>query len=500
MGATPLKTAPEPVYNEKAEYRPHSQKRASKELQSLQNRLHGLQVTENTDLGITESSLSSWEQQFSADPKNKVVQNALTTHTFKSLAYQAGIDAHLLNRYLFNLEVDVVGSPAYFDNQELSGRCWIFAFSNVVRTRVIRSYNLKPDTFQLSQAYLYFYDRLEKSNMFLENVIDTADKSLEDSLVKFLFLDPVSDGGQWDFIVNLVAKYGLVPNELFPDNSQTKRTLELNSALTIKLREYALVLRRLKNQGESPDKIASVKNAFNKEIFVIVSLALGSPPKPSDTFTWEFKDKDGKHRSFETTPKHFLRDHVAFDTSKHFSLINDPRNDYELLYTVDRMLNVHGGIPISYVNTALDELKKAVVRLLRANEPVFFGCDFSPFSDNVTGIMDPGSYNYELVWGTKMGLSKKERLLTRSTAMTHAMAFVGVHLDQSGKPVRWKVENSWGPQKGDGGFYVLSDEWFEEYVLQVVVNKKYAEPRHVNLWKAKEYTVLPYDDPMGVLA
>lgn len=500
MGATSLKTAPEPEFNEKTEYRSLSPSKASAELQSLRRRLGGLLVTENTDLSVTESSLAAWEQLFVAEPKNRVVQNALAASSFVSLAHQAGTQSLLQNQYLFNLEVDTVGSAAFFNDQQQSGRCWIFAFSNVVRTRVIRSYNLRPDAFQLSQAYLFFYDRLEKANVFLENAIDTADLPLDDSYVQFLFNDPVSDGGQWDFLVNLVAKYGLVPQEVFPDNAQTKRTRELDTALTLKLREYALVLRRLKTLGETAQKIASVKNAFNKEVYVIVSLALGSPPKPSDSFLWEFKDKDGKFRSFETTPKNFYRDHVAFDASQHFSLINDPRNSYGQLYTVDRMKNVHDGIPIGYVNTTLDEMKKAVIRLLRANEPVFFGCDFGPFINGETGIMDPGSYSYELVLGTKMGLSKKERLLTRSTAMTHAVTFVGVHLDKSGNPVRWKVENSWGPSKGNAGYYLMSNEWFEEYVLQVVVNKKYAESSHYNVWKGKQYRVLPYDDPMGVLA
>lgn len=477
-------------YNEKTPY--------ETPIDSISRDLRGLTLTGDTKENINIDNLPSWDAQLLNDPKNRLAQNAYAKGAIKDIVYHG----NPIDKYLFNITVGVIGLPKYLDNQALSGRCWIFATANVLRTEVIRKYNLKDDTFQLSQGYLYFYDKLEKANFFLDNIIDTADsEKLDSRLTSYLLSGPVGDGGQWDMIINLVNKYGLVPNELFPDNAQTAATSTLNYVLTEKLREFALILRKLISKGVSASIIKQTKNAMNKQVYNIIALALGSPPKPDDKFVWEFIDKDGKYKHFETTPKDFYKDHVSVDVNDYFSLIHDPRNPYKKLYTVDRLNNISEGKPIEYVNLEINDLKRAAIKMLKDDKPIFFGCDVGKFSDSKTGILDTSAFDYELGFGTGFHLSKTERLQTGSSQMTHAMVLTGVHLDPlTGLPSRWKIENSWGGEVGDGGYFLMTDQWFDEYVLQIVTLKKYVDRDVYEVFKGKDFTVLPFYDPMGALA
>ncbi|OBA21966.1 peptidase C1B, bleomycin hydrolase [Metschnikowia bicuspidata var. bicuspidata NRRL YB-4993] len=468
----------------------------------LETLVEGLTIgSSDSSSAITAGNLAAWETQLLQDPKNRLAQNALAKNAITDIVAASGSELSLKNRYFFNVEVDTIGSPSFLNNQKSSGRCWIFATCNVLRAHVIKKYGLQPDSFQLSQSYLFFYDKLEKANYFLENIIDTASEPVDSRLLQFLFSGSVSDGGQWDMIVNVIEKYGVVPNEVFPDNSQASSTSQLNYLLTNKLREYGLVLRKLVHQGTPRNEVLAVKNAMNKEVYNIIALALGTPPKPGDRFKWEFLDKSGKYLAYDTTPLEFYQSHTGYDVSKRFSLIHDPRNPYNSLYTVDRLNNVSGGKPIEYVNLELPAIKKAAVAMLKSNEPIFFGSDVGKFNNNTTGVLDTGAYDYKLAFNTSLKLSKLERLQTGSSAMTHAMVITGVHLDNvSGAPVRWKIENSWGDQVGDKGYFVMTDAWFDEYVFQIVTSKKYVEKSVYDLWKAKKYEQLPFYDPMGALA
>lgn len=449
---------------------------------------------------IVSDTLKSWEADFSASAKNSLAQSAIAKNDVYSVISDPSSSVTTKQQYLFNTEVKTIGCPSYLDNQKLSGRCWMFASSNIFRTHVINNYNLKPDGFQVSQAYLFFYDKLERANFALDNLIDTSEEDLDSRLVNFILSDPIGDGGQWDMIVNIVEKYGIVPNEFFPDNAQASASSTLNYILKEKIREYALVLRKLKSDGALDMVIKSVKEAMMKQIYNVVAIALGTPPKPNDKFTWEFIDKDGNFKSFETTPADFYKSHVRYDAPKFFSLIHDPRNTSGKLYTVDRLNNMSNGRPIQYVNTTLDSMKSAAIKMIKANEPVFFGCDVGKFYDRSTGVLDVAQYNFELGFGTGFKIDKKERLQTGSSSMTHAMVLSGVHLDSNGKPVRWKIENSWGSDVGDKGFFVMTDKWFDEYVFQVVSSKTYVTKDDYAVFKGQDYTVLPFYDPMGALA
>lgn len=473
----------------------------------FQEHFKDLDISDNnrTQLDInplSESTLAKWEDDFKAQTKNILTQNAFAKNAITNIIAKSNVNEQSLkDRYLFNITVDTIGSPSHLNNQMLSGRCWIFASSNVFRTHVIKNYNLRDDEFQVSQTYLYFYDKLEKANFFLDNIEDTVDEDLDSRLINYLFSAPVNDGGQWDMIVNLVTKYGLVPNEVFPDNAQSTSSSKLNYIVTEKLREYGLKLRDLIKKDAPKNVVSSFKASALKSIYKTIALALGTPPKPTDEFVWEFIDKDGKYKHFKTTPLDFYKTHVKYDAAAHFSLIHDPRNAYDKLYTVDRLNNISGGKPIEYVNLEIDQIKDVAIKMLKDNEPIFFGSDVGKFSDSTTGILDTTAYDYSTAFDFDLNINKLDRLKVGSSMMTHAMVITGVHVDpETNKPVRWKIENSWGEKLGEKGWFLMTDEWFNEYVFQIVTNKKYVSKKAYDIWKGKEFNVLPYYDPMGALA
>jgi len=414
--------------------------------------------------------------------------------------------AHIADVHVFNTEIDFKTGPV--TNQKSSGRCWIFATTNVLRYDIMKKLKLKE--FELSQSYLFFWDKLNKSNYYLELSIEHADLPVDDRLINHLSDDLISDGGQFDMVVNLLESYGVVPQAIYPESLHSSLTSPLNALLKTKLREHALILRRLSSSlraeaSLSPDAILATlrakKEELMKEIYTVMTATLGVPPTPNDRFTWDYYDENGKSGQWEGTAVEFYK---AFSgkylPSDSFSLINDPRNKYSKLYTVDKLGNIWGGRPVLYVNTEIENLKSAVVKMIKAGHPVFFGCDVGKFSDSGKGIMDTALFEYESAFSITLGLTKADRLRVNESSMTHAMTISGVHLDADGKPVRYKVENSWGPASGDKGYFVMTDKWFEEFVYQVVVPKALAPKELVAVFEGDEKVVLPPWDPMGSLA
>ncbi|CAN6671658.1 cysteine proteinase 1, mitochondrial [Trichomonascus vanleenenianus] len=442
---------------------------------------------------LTAENLTRWQRKLLEDPKNRLALSAVTNTDVKGIIRQrpAVIDDAV---HVFSDKVELEGSP--ITNQQQSGRCWIFASTNVLRTYVQRKYNV--ENFQLSQAYLFFYDKLEKSNYFLQQILETADEELDSRLVQTLLQDPVSDGGQWDMIVNLVNKYGLVPRDIFPDSYNALHSGTLNYVVVHKLREFALVLRKVA-KSSSAAALSSLKEKFVREIHDILVISLGQPPSTDEAFVWKFYDRNGKFHSVKSTPLEFAKSHVEYDVDSHFSLIHDPRNAFKTPFTVDRLGNIVEGKRIEYVNAEISVLKSAAIRAIKNNEPVFFGSDVGKFSDSESGVMDTRVWDYELAFNTKLGLTKSERLRTAESAMTHAMVLTAVDI-VDGKPTRWRVENSWGATAGDKGYFIMTDEWFDEYVFQVVTSARYVDKEYVDVWKKGEYVTLPRWDPLGALA
>ena len=363
------------------------------------------------------------------------------------------------------------------------------------------------DKFELSQAYLFFYDKLEKANFFLENILDTVGEDLDGRLIKELMSQPVSDGGQWDMVYNLVHKYGLVPQVLYPDSWNAMSSGAINQLITTKLREDALQLRALATSSKSSKDIAAVKEKMMREIHLILTLTLGPPPSPSSEFTWSYLDKNGTPHELKTTPVQFA---AELSTPKSiritgstvhdmFSLVNDPRNEYNTLLTVDRLGNIVGGRGITYVNVSIDVLKAACIKMLQAGLPIFFGSDVGKYSNSQSGIMDLGLIDYELGFNVHLGMSKADRLRVGESAMTHAMVLTAVHLDEQGKSVRWRVQNSWGETAGTEGWFVMSDRWMDEFVYQAVVEPRFVS-KAVRDVLSTTPKVLPLWDPMGALA
>jgi bleomycin hydrolase len=300
--------------------------------------------------------------------------------------------------------------------------------------------------------------------------------------------------------VNLVTKYGLVPQSVYPDTFNAKASAEINNLVINKLREFGLILRQMTSDKRvSAAGIYSAKDQFVRQIFGILTIAFGEPPLADRPFVWEYTDKDDKFHRIQTTPLQFYREIVGVDADNYFSLIHDPRNDYNALYTVDKLGNIVGGKPLEYVNACVDELKQVAIKMIKNNEPVFFGSDVGKFSARDAGIMDVNAFDYNLAFGTTLGMTKAQRLRTGASLMTHAMVLTGVNI-VDGKPTKWRVENSWGDAVGDKGYFLMSDDWFSEYVYQIVTSPKYAPKQYVAIWKSKEYRVLPRWDPLGALA
>ncbi|EIN11804.1 peptidase C1B bleomycin hydrolase [Punctularia strigosozonata HHB-11173 SS5] len=462
---------------------------------------HGAVRPAAEDGSVSFDIVSKWEEDASADPKIQLSRTILShTNLQEALLSRSAIVA---DPHVYNTEVAFKTSP--ITSQKSSGRCWLFATTNVLRYNIMQKLNLKE--FQLSQSYVFFWDKLNKSNYYLELSIELADRPLDDRLVNHLAGDLISDGGQWDMAVNILENYGVVPQPIYPESTHSSLSGPLNTLLKTKLREDALILRELAaslraNSSLSEEAVLatlrSKKESLMAEVYTIMSATLGVPPKPDAPFTWDYYDADGKPHTWTGTPLEFYKAFHAksYAPSDCFSLINDPRNEYGKLYTVDKLGNVWGGRPVLYVNTKIDDLKNAVVRMVKAGVPVFFGCDVGKFSDRVKGIMSTGLYEYENAFNIKLGLTKAQRLQVNESAMTHAMVISAVHLDGSGKPVRYKVENSWGEEPGEKGWFVMTDKWFEEFVYQVVVPKSLAPKELVKVFEGKERIVLPAWDPM----
>ncbi|KAI6121526.1 peptidase C1B, bleomycin hydrolase [Pisolithus sp. B1] len=461
---------------------------------------------QSTDEKVRRASESAqhtdaWESTASADPKIQLARTVLAHSNIKTTLTSR--ETRIAVPHVFSHEVEFRTGPV--TNQKSSGRCWLFATTNVIRYEVMKKLKLKD--FQCSQSYMFFWDKLNKSNYYLELSIENAHLPVDDRLTSLV------TGGQWDMVVNLLETYGLVPLPLYPESFHSSASSSLNKLLKLKLREHALTLRNLSatlraSSSFTSEQVSAMlrakKEQLMQEVYTIMTATLGVPPKPDTPFTWEYYSEDGKYSKWEGTPLEFYK---AFTTrytpSECFSLINDPRNEYNKLYTVDKLGNVWGGRQVLYVNTGTTELKAAVVRSIKAGQPVFFGCDVNQFSDSSQdiGIMDLDYHQYQQAFNIQLSLTKAQRLQTNESSMTHAMVISGVHVDEkTGSPIRFKVENSWGEESGHKGYMVMSDKWFDEFVYQVVVHKSLAPKELVRVFESGDPTVLPAWDPMGALA
>ena len=440
---------------------------------------------------LTDDDLRRFSLAFNHDAKNILAMNAVT---------ESGIAAVALSRKEVDRKNPVFSNiieSAEATNQEKSGRCWLFSGLSKLSLEAMKKLNLK--TFELSEVYQTFWDKLEKANYFLENIIETTDEPLNGRLVSALLSDPVSDGGQWNMFVNLIKKYGVVPKTFMPETANSNNSDPMNALLVTKLREYAKVFRDMDEQGASTSELRVKKGELMEEFYRMLCINLGVPTKE---FYWEWRDKDGVfHSRGNITPVEFYDEYIGLELDDFVSLINAPTKGKPLnkLYTVQYLGNVVGGQDTRYLNVDLKTLKKATIDMIKGNHAVWFGCDVGKMLQTKMGAMDLQIYDHELVYGTKFKLDKAARLDYGDSEMTHAMVITGVDLDEQGNPRKWRVENSWGAGIGDKGFMYMMDEWFDQYLYEVVVRKEYLAPELLKILDT-EPIVLSFWDPMGSLA
>lgn len=443
------------------------------------------------DKNITLEQLDRFERAFSADRAKNVAMRAAAANGVVKAAQNN--EVFRKDRHQFSISLE----QGKITNQKQSGRCWMFAALNTMRFEIMQKLDL--ETFELSQNYTLFTDKLEKANYFLENILSTLEEPTSGRVIAHLLADPLGDGGQWDMLCSLIEKYGVVPKDAMPETVSSSSTREMTRFLTKKLREFACILREGHAAGKTADGLRREKEQMVQTIYDMLCVALGKPPR---TFTFEARNKKKEFlRDEGLTGTEFFRKYVGWDMSDYVSLINAPTADkpYHKTYTVKLLGNVKEGRPVKYLNLPVEDLKKAAVAQLEDGRPVWFGCDVGQASLRDGGILDLEAVKADELFGTSFGMTKAQRLDYGDSLMTHAMVFQGVNLDASGNPTRWRVENSWGKDAGVDGYYVMSDEWFTEYTYQVVVHKKYLTPEQRAELEQAPIELEPWD-PMGSLA
>jgi len=381
-------------------------------------------------------------------------------------------------------------------NQKASGRCWGFAALNLMRMELAKKYDLV--NFELSQSYFMFYDKLEKSNYFLENILSTLDDDYDSRIIMWLVNNPIQDGGQWDMFVNLMEKYGIVPQSVMPESVHSSSSRAMNQIITRKLREFASILRNEYDSGTKMADLREIKISMMKSVYNMLCIFIGKPP---EKFDWQIRTKKKKFKRFENlTPIKFMKEHVGVNLKDKLCLIHCPMSNkkFNQTYTIKYLGNVVEGQEIKYLNVSIDEMKKMAIKSIKNNEPVWFGCDVGKMFHRDLGVMYNGLYNYDLLFGLDFNMDKATKLEYGDSQMTHAMVFTGVDLHKN-KPTKWRVENSWGIKGGDKGYYLMTDDWFDEYNYEVVIDKKYMPKKMLELFDKKPIVLSPWD-PMGALA
>ncbi|HEM2786287.1 TPA: aminopeptidase C [Streptococcus suis] len=426
-----------------------------------------------------------------ANPSLQATENAVSHNgLLKSLeTRQSAID----NDYVFSIDL----TKDAVSNQKASGRCWMFAALNTFRHKLISDFKL--ENFELSQAHTFFWDKYEKSNWFLEQIIATADQEIGSRKVKFLLDTPQQDGGQWDMVVALFEKYGVVPKSVYPESISSSASRELNQYLNKLLRQDAQILRDLLAKGASSEEVQVQKENLLQEIFNFLAVNLGLPPR---SFDFAYRDKDNVyHRDTNVTPQAFYEKYVGLKLSDYVSIINAPTTDkpYNKSYTVELLGNVVGAPAVRYLNVEMNRFKELAIAQLKAGESVWFGSDVGQSSNRQTGIMATNTYDFSSGLGIHFHQDKAGRLDYSESLMTHAMVLTGVDLDDNEQPLKWKVENSWGDKVGDKGYFVASDSWMDEYTYQIVVRKEFLTQEELAAYQAQPQVLAPWD-PMGALA
>ena len=423
------------------------------------------------------------------DEKNTILRHALSKSSLLTIA--SSQDAFPEMDYNFDINIKTMSAT----NQKSSGRCWLFAATNVCREIIAAKCNIGE--FELSQSYLAFYDRLEKSNYLLESIIELIDKDYDDRTLTFLLQNGVGDGGQWDMFVNLVNKYGLCPKNVFPETQTSSATWETTQLINFNIRKFASVAKALYQQ-KGLEAVRKAKEELLNKIYVLLSDAYGLIP---ESFAFEYTDKDGKyHLEKGFTPLSFKDKFLGDSLNDFVSLINAPTKDkpFGKTYTIAYLGNVVGGKEVIHLNVSMERMKELILAQMKDNRIVWFGSDVGFYGDRELGVWDDQKYDLETPFGLSLLMDKGESLDYHASQMNHAMCITGVSF-KDGQPRKWKIENSWGKERGRDGYYVMSNTWFDQFVYQAVVDKKYLNKEELKALEEKPIVLKPWD-PMGSLA
>ncbi len=430
--------------------------------------------------------LGQIRQTYQGTASDKALRNAIGNNSIRNLALNQenmqDMDTH------FSVRVNSKG----ITDQQSSGRCWLFTGLNVMRAKAIAKYGMPA--FEFSEIYPFFWDQLEKSNLFLQGIIDTSDKPLEDKTVQWLFQHPLSDGGTFTGVADIVGKYGLVPKEAMPETNSSNNTSQMAELISLKLKEYGLQLRELGTNGAKRSVMLEEKTKMLGTIYRMLVLNLGVPPTEFD-----FVRKDAQGNPVETehhTPMSFLEKYGDKNLlTNYVMLMNDPSREYYKCYEIDYDRHRYDGKNWTYINLPVADIKEMAIASLKDSTMMYFSCDVGKFLNSKRGLLDVDNYDYESLMGTTFGMDKKQRIQTFSSGSSHAMTLMAVDLDKDGKPLKWMVENSWGPQAGYQGHLIMTDRWFDEYMFRLVVETKYVPEKVKELLKQKPIR-LPAWDPM----
>jgi bleomycin hydrolase len=437
---------------------------------------------------LSTGDLELLRKDFAASPAYRLMQNAVTRVAVDDVA----IDREIINSTDHSLST--VLDDWKVTNQEHSGRCWLFAGLNLLRVGAMHKMGLKE--FEFSQNYAMFWDKIERANYFLEAIIETADRDIDDRTVAYLLESVADDGGQWNMFVAIIDKHGLVPKAVMPETQSSSNTGRMNSVLRNLLRQGAKSVREAHTRGA--DAARAEKAEVLRVVYRVLCIHLGTPP---ERFDWQWTDKDREfHRDGMLTPKEFAAKYVELPVDDYVCLVHDPRASSPTgrTFTVEYLGNVLGAPPVIYLNVDMSVIKDIAARDLQGGEPVWFGCDVAKMMSSDYGVWDANLYDLPSVYGADFTLGKADRLVFHETLMTHAMLFTGVDL-LDGVPRRWRVENSWGTDRGKDGFYTMNDSWFDEYVFEIAARRS-ALPPELQSALDTEPVVLPAWDPMGALA
>lgn len=432
---------------------------------------------------LSSEMIAKYHHDFTASKSAVVISRAVMKNGIKASSENPAVSQR--DHRVFNVEV----KTGKVTNQRRSGRCWSFATLNTLRHRFALKYKLKD--FELSQNYLFFWDRLERANLFLQQVVATADQPLHDRTVDFYVDFALTDGGQWGNAAGIIEKYGVVPEYVMPDTFNTKNTDDVADVFRRLMHKDFLTLRRLINEDHaSATAIAAKRQAMMSDVYRICVMAFGKPPV---TFDLEYRDDDHQyHRDAGLTPLDFYHRYFGIDLHDYAVITNALDHQLGKLYAMPQQDSVVGGIPLEFVNVSFDKLQELAIKQLKDNETVWVGNDVLQQMDRKRGLMDAQLFLESDLLGVDLAMSKADRLASRQGEVSHAMTLTGVNL-VDGQPNRWKIENSWGDKNGDKGYFVMTQDWFEEYTYEAVINKKYLDDQTKAILNSKPVVVDAWD-------